>query len=193
MLSWRRCYSVAIPVTIVLLAASARDPALAADEVHVQVRRTGDGLELRAQARVDALPAVVWQVLTDYEHLPAFIPGITRSVVKERRGNRLIVEQSGEARFLLFTFPVEVTYEVTESPQTAMNSRAIAGNLKRMAGRYDIDPEAGGARLSYAGFVDPDFDVPDFLEAAALRAMVNEQFSALVAEIERRASAPAGR
>lgn len=192
MLSWRRFY-LALCVTSVLLAASSASRALAAGDARTEVRRTADGLEIRAQARVGAPAAVVWQVLTDYEHLPQFIPGITRSVVKERRGERLIVEQTGEARFLLFTFPVEVTYEVTESPQASMSSRAIAGNLKRMAGRYDIEADGRGARLRYAGFVDPDFDVPDFLETAALRSMVDEQFSALVVEIERRAAAQAGK
>jgi ribosome-associated toxin RatA of RatAB toxin-antitoxin module len=132
-------------------------------------------------------------VLTDYEHLAEFIPGITRSVVKERRDNRLIVEQAGEARFLLFTFPVEVTYEVIESPQGSISSRAVAGNLKRMSGRYGIETEGAGSRLRYEGFVDPDFNVPDFLEAAALRAMVDEQFAAMAAEIERRAAKEAAK
>lgn len=189
MLPWRRPF-----VAIVLLAASAAAPALAAEEVQVEARRAsdGDGLEIRAQAFIAAPPAVVWQVLTDYEHLSEFIPGITRSVVKERRENRVVVEQAGEARFLLFTFPVEVTYEVTEFPQGSVSSRAIAGNLKRMSGRYEIEAEGGGSRLRYGGFVDPDFNVPDILEAAALRAMVKEQFAAMVAEIERRAAASAG-
>lgn len=187
MLPWHR-FRVAVSVTSVLLAAGAAPPAFAGEEVHAEVRRTEDGLEVRAGALVTAPPSIVWQVLTDYEHLPGFIPGITRSVVKERRGNRLVLEQTGEARFLLFTFPVEVTYEVVESPQESVASRAIAGNLKRMSGRYDIEARGTGSRLRYAGFVDPDFDVPDFLEAAALRAMVGGQFAALVAEIDRRAA-----
>lgn len=188
MLSWRRRF-----VAIVLLAAGAAAAALAAAPVQVEARRASGGLEIRAQAFVAAPSSVVWQVLTDYEHLPRFIPGITRSVVRERRDNRVVVEQTGEARFLLFTFPVEVTYEVIEAPQGSVSSRAIAGNLKRMSGRYDIETEGGGCRLRYAGFVDPDFDVPDILEAAALRAMVEEQFAAMVAEIERRSAAPAGK
>jgi ribosome-associated toxin RatA of RatAB toxin-antitoxin module len=172
----------------VLLLAAAPRIVVAAESVRVEAQRADGGLQVRAEARLDAPIAVVWQVLTDYERLPAFIPGIAKSVVRERRGNQLILEQSGEARFLIFSFPVEVTYEVTETPESSVSCRALAGNLKRMTGRYDI--EAAGAkavRLLYAGFVDPDFNVPDILEAAVLRSMVEEQFSALVAEIERRA------
>lgn len=156
----------------------------------MEARRADKGVQVRAEAQLDAPVAVIWQVLTDYEHLPAFIPGIAKSVVRERRGNQLVLEQSGEARFFIFSFPVEVTYEVTETPESSVSCRALSGNLKRMSGRYDIEPAGSGskmARLRYAGFVDPDFNVPDILEAAALRSMVEEQFAALVAEIERRA------
>jgi ribosome-associated toxin RatA of RatAB toxin-antitoxin module len=164
----------------------------AAENLWVEAQRVDEGLEVRAEARLDAPISLVWHVLTDYEQLPAFIPGIAKSVVRERRGNQVILEQSGAVRFFVFSFPVEVTYEVTETPESSVTCRALSGNFKRMTGRYDIEAAgAGGVRLRYAGFVDPDFNVPDILEAAALRSMVEEQFAALVAEIERRAARPA--
>jgi ribosome-associated toxin RatA of RatAB toxin-antitoxin module len=182
-------------LAVLLLGASA-PTVLAAEGLRVEARRADEGVQVRAEAQLEAPVSTVWEVLTDYERLPAFIPGITRSVVRERRGNQVILEQSGEARFLVFSFPVEVTYEVTETPETSIACRALSGNLKRMTGRYDIQPAGGGGgavRLRYSGFVDPDFNVPDILEAAALRSMVEKQFTALVAEIERRAARPAAK
>jgi ribosome-associated toxin RatA of RatAB toxin-antitoxin module len=176
----------------VMLVAAVPAAALAAEDLRVSAKRAEGGVQVRAEVLLDAPASIVWQALTDYERLPAFIPGIAKSVVRERRGNRVILEQSGDARFFLFTFPVEVTYEVVETPESSVTCRSLSGNLKRMSGRYDIEPTGSGAvRLRYAGFVDPDFNVPDVLEAAALRAMVEEQFAALVAEIERRAGRPA--
>jgi ribosome-associated toxin RatA of RatAB toxin-antitoxin module len=177
-----------------LLLAATPSLVLAAEGLRVEARRVDEGVQVRAEAQLDAPVAIVWQVLTDYERLPAFIPGVSKSVVRERRGNQVILEQSGEARFFVFSFPVEVTYEVTETPESSVSCRALSGNLKRMTGRYDIEPAGGGSvRLRYSGFVDPDFNVPDILEAAALRSMVEEQFTALVSEIERRAAAPAAK
>ena len=181
-------------MAILLLAARVAAPAPA--EVRVDAERLGEGVSVEASAFVHAPIAVVWQVLTDYERLPAFIPGIARSVVLERHGNRLSLEQSGEARFLIFSFPIDVRYEVLETPRSSVTSRAIAGNLRRMTGRYDIRTEPDGAahenagvRLRYSGIIEPAFALPPLVGVAALRSMVEEQFAAMVAEIERRAAA----
>jgi ribosome-associated toxin RatA of RatAB toxin-antitoxin module len=184
---------------LVLLAAAPAAAALAADGVHVEAERVGDSVEVRAHALLAAPAALVWQVLTDYERLPGFIPGIAKSVVRGRHGNELTLEQTGEARFLVFSFPIEVTYEVVESPPASVASHAIAGNLKRMNGRYDIQTQAQGEAASghslvllrYSGVIEPDFNLPPLVGTAALRGMADEQFTAMVAEIERRAAAAA--
>jgi ribosome-associated toxin RatA of RatAB toxin-antitoxin module len=133
----------------------------------------------------------VWEVLTDYAGLPRFIPGIATSVVRLRRGNRVHVDQAGEARFLIFTFPIEIQLEVIETPPQSIASRAIGGNLRRMTGRYDIQPDAAQktSTLRYQGAIEPNFDLPPLVGVAAMRSMVKEQFTAMVLEIERRAAA----
>lgn len=182
MQSWR------LPsLALALLAAASAN---AARDVEIQAQREGASVEIRAHADLAAPVAVVWQVLTDYEHLPQFIPGIAKSVVRERQGAVLFVEQSGAARFLVFSFPIEVRYEVTERPQQWIESRAVGGNLKRMNGRYDLEPGAEPltVRLRYHGLIEPDFHLPPLVGVAALRSMAEEQFTAMVAEIERRAT-----
>jgi hypothetical protein len=162
----------------------------AADDLAVAVERKGDLFSVRARATLAAPVALVWQVLTDYETLPRFIPGISTSVVLARSADRVLLEQRGEARFLIFSFPIEVRYEVRESAPHWVESRAIAGNLRRMSGRYDLNAGAGrpGVRLDYTGEMEPDFELPPLVGAFALRSMVEEQFTAMVDEIERRAA-----
>ena len=157
----------------------------------VEAERRGEGVEVRARALVAAPLPLVWEVLTDYERLSRFIPGIAKSTVRLRQGNRAIVEQSGEARFLLFSFPIEVTLEVLESPSEWISSRAVGGNVRQMEGRYDLQPEPVGGRVMvrYRGLIEPDFDLPPLVGPAALRSSVEEQFTAMVVEIERRAAA----
>ena len=175
-------------VVAVLLAVQAA-PGRAAEDLSVEAERRGERVEVRARALIAAPVAAVWEVLTDYEHLPRFIPGIAKSVVRSRDGARLLVEQSGEARFLFFSFPIEVRLEVTERPPQWISSRAIAGNVRRMSGRYEIQPGAGSGTvlLRYVGEIEPDFRLPPLIGVAALRSTVTEQFTAMVAEIERRA------
>ncbi len=185
-------------MAVALLAAAYAAPGAAADDVSIEAERHGDTIEIRARALIAAPVALVWQVLTDYERLPSFIPELSKSVVRERQGNRLVVEQAGEARFLVFSFPIEVRYEVLESPPGGISSRAVGGNLRRMNSRYELQPapvgpgaEGRGAAvlLRYEGEMEPSFELPPVIGLVAVRSMAERQFTAMVAEIERRAAA----
>lgn len=175
-------------VACALLAAASG--AWSAEDFSVEAERQGDGIEVRARAFVAAPASVVWNVLTDYERLPAFVPGIVKSAVRERRGPRVRLDQAGEARFLLFSFPIKVQLEVIESAPHWVVSRAVGGNLRRMLGRYELREDAarGGVLLLYTGFIEPAFDLPPVIGPAALRGTAEEQFAAMVAEIERLAA-----
>jgi carbon monoxide dehydrogenase subunit G len=162
--------------------------ACGADDVALDVKRKGDSFIISATATLAAPASVVWEVLTDYDHLARFIPGLSRSAVKIRAANRLQVEQAGEARFFVFAYPIEMRLEVLESPHESITSRRIGGNLKRMTGRYDLQVAQTGVRLRYAGELEPDFALPPLIGTLAVRTMVEEQFVALVSEIERRAA-----
>jgi carbon monoxide dehydrogenase subunit G len=169
-----------ILAAVLLLTAHAPRAALAAEDLVVDAQRQGESIEIQARAVIAAEPALVWEVLTDYAGLPRFIPGIATSV-----------DQAGEARFLIFTFPIEIRLEVIETPPRSIASRAIGGNLRRMTGRYDIQPDAAQktSTLRYQGAIEPNFDLPPLVGVAAMRGMVEEQFTAMVSEIERRAAA----
>jgi ribosome-associated toxin RatA of RatAB toxin-antitoxin module len=159
-----------------------------ADDLATAVERNGRSFAVRASATLAAPQALVWQVLTDYEKLPRFIPGLASSTVQLRAGNRVLVEQRGEARFLIFAYPIEVRLEVVESSPHSIASRAVAGNLRRMSGRYELQRAPEGVLLRYTGEFEPDFELPPVIGTLAVRTMVEEQFAAMVGEIERRAS-----
>jgi ribosome-associated toxin RatA of RatAB toxin-antitoxin module len=176
-------------VAFAAVAAVAAMPLHGAEEVAVEAVRQGEAVEIHARALIAAPIGLVWQVITDYERLPGFIPGLSKSVVRDRRGTRLYLEQSGEARFFFFSFPIDVTLEVIESPPQWVTSRAVAGNVRRMTGRYELSDEAPQrVLLRYTGVIEPDFRLPPLVGVAALRSTVEEQFSAMVREIERRAA-----
>ena len=177
-------------LAVALLVAAHAVPGLAAEDVLVEAERAGEGVEVRARALIAAPQPLIWEVLTNYEQLPSFIPGIAKSAVRSRQGGKVTIDQSGEASFLVFSFPINVRLEVTEGAPDWVASRAVSGNLRRMNGRYDIQPDArGGVLLRYSGVIEPDFELPPLIGTAALRSMVEQQFMAMVAEIERRAAA----
>src|SRR3954463_2734988 len=101
-------------------------PGRAADDMLVEAARAGDGVEVTARALIAAPQSLIWEVLTRYDDLPRFIPGIARSVVLSRQGNNVTLEQSGEARFLVFSFPINIRLDVSENAQEWVASRAVA-------------------------------------------------------------------
>ena len=171
-------------------------PARSADAVNVIVNFTAqDGaVQVSARAVVHAPIELIWQTLTDYDHLSQFVPGIDSSRVISRQGARLIVEQKGAARWWFFYYPIRVTVASTERPYESIDVRLLEGNLRRLDGRYHIEPRRdGGAEVTWQGLIEPDTPLPAFIRNAVLRRSISEQFAGMVKEIERRADLWASR
>ena len=167
-----------------------------AADVSVQTTRHGDRFEVEATADIEANVADAWKVLTDYDRLAEFIPGMRESRVASRDGSRVVVDQRGEASLLFFTFPMRVRLAIEEFPNDRIVSRAIAGNFKELRGVYHLQARETGLRLRYEGTLTPDFGVPPLIGTLVVRSMVERRFSAMVREIEktrRREAVPAVR
>lgn len=158
----------------------------AAEDISVESIRRDDALEVVCRATIDAPLEIVWQTLTDYDRLPEFIPGMRSSRVVERRGAKVVVEQSGEARFLFLTHPIEVTVVSTERPPHLLEVNLLKGNLKRLDGAYRIEPQ-GGLRilLIWAGTIEA-LSMPPLIGEMLMRSSVEDQFRGMVREIDRR-------
>ena len=164
------------------------------DDVRDSVRawREDDAVMVRAEAVVIAPLQTAWRVLTDYEQYAQFIPDLKSSRVLARSGNTAIVEQKGEAGFFFYHFPIEVTFSITEVPDTSVRSRAISGTFKEMTGTYVLTEQGEAIRLVYSGRLVPAFRLPPLIGVPALRSAVERQFLALAREIRRVASASSG-
>ncbi len=168
---------------------SARAVAAAAT---VESARTGDMIKVVAQAAVRAPLTTVWGTLIDYERLPEFVPGMKTSRVIARKGATVTVAQTGEARFLFFTIPIDVTVESTELPHHTIEVQRIAGSVRHLQGRYEVQlmaTEPPLVQLRWNGSIAPESDLPPLIGQALLRNLIKTQFAGLVREIERRAAA----
>ena len=167
-----------------------------AAEISVQTTRHGDSFEVEATALIKADVADAWKVLTDYDRLADFIPGMMESRVVSRDGFNVVVDQRGETSLLFFSFPMRVRLAIEEFPNDRIVSRAISGNFKELHGVYYLQARDAGMRLRYEGKFTPDFGVPPLIGTLVVRSTVAGRFSAMVREIEKmrpRAPVPAPR
>lgn len=171
------------------LAAALATTACPAATIDVRVERSGDVVVIEARARLDADLATTWDVLTDYAHYPAFIPGMRASRVVSRQGANATVEQSSDGLWL-FAAPMHVVYAVTEAAPSRVESRIVSGCDCMLDSRYSLMRADDAVTLAYAGRLTLDGGLFASVERAAAGRAVVREFRALAEEIERRARRP---
>ena len=197
------CWAFSYPLSAVpakvfplLLLAAWAGVARGAGPVSVEASRRGNAVAIDARATIRAPYALIWQTLTDYDHLSEFIPGMTTSHVIARRGSTAIVAQTGEAGFMLFSYPIGVVVESREEPPSFIGIRVLKGNLKQLDGGYRI--EKTGHRddqymLRWSGLIERPPLLPQIIAVPMMRADIGDQFRGMVKEIERREALRTGK
>lgn len=174
------------------------------DEVKIDVRRDGRRFEAEAVLDLSADAQTVWDTITDYAALSGFMPGIHDCRVIERKalandGERLVVEQQGEFRFLLFAQSMTVLLNIEHQPLRRAEAKAVhfdLGLFKRRAidvfeGRYELTPMAARRgvprlRLRYTALIGLRLPPPPAIGSVAIRQNLATQLEAVAAEVARR-------
>jgi ribosome-associated toxin RatA of RatAB toxin-antitoxin module len=151
----------------------------------IDVERDADGFAIMACAATNASAELIWQVLTDFEHLSDFVPDMRLSRIVSAPGEPLRVEQHGIARVLLFERRIDVVFAIDLDPLRSVRFRAVDGNLRSMAGHWQLSGREG-CRIEYRALSTPDFWVPPLIGTALMRAQIRDQFEGVLGEIRRR-------
>lgn len=183
---------------ILLAAALACTPALAAeapdDAVAVSVAREADHILLSAEFRVPVDVRTAWSVLTDFAHMPEFLPGLKESLVLAHNGQRLTVQQKGESTVGLFSMEYESLRAIELKPYQSIRSRTLKGSLGSVEGVTRLLPEGQGVTLVvYSAQAQPDSSLAALVPSRYLREELKTQFQAMRAEMLRRARLQLGR
>lgn len=159
-------------------------------DVLVLRNRTSDQafFEVRASGFARATPERVWQVLTDYERQPDYVPNLTAARIVSRNGPELVLEQDGQGGFFLFKRAIRLTVRVSERQPSGIDVALVSGDMKRYSARWLLTPaeQSGtrGTRIDYSGLIEPDFFVPPLLGNAIVRADIRKMLEAVITELE---------
>jgi ribosome-associated toxin RatA of RatAB toxin-antitoxin module len=159
------------PLFVVLFGAAASHVLVAATdpESDVTVREERGVYSVIARFDIPHPPSVAFAVLTDYERIPRFMPGVVSSSVWERSPGRVLVEQEAVSQMLMFSKRVHLLLEVHEAPEH-IRFRDVAGrSFSSYEGAWRLTQEDGRTVVSYELRADPSFEVPEFLLKRLLR------------------------
>jgi len=177
------------------------------DAVTIEVQRSGRRFEAEAVIELHADAQTVWDTITDYGGMSRFMPGIRACRVIERQAlpdaaERLVVEQQGEFRFMLFAQAMTVLLHIEHQPLRVAEAKAVRfdlGLFKRRAidvfeGRYELTPLSGRrsaprVRLHYTALIGLLLPPPPAIGSVAVRQNLAAQLEAVAAEVGRRSGA----
>jgi ribosome-associated toxin RatA of RatAB toxin-antitoxin module len=129
----------------------------------------------------------VLAVLTDYEHIPAFMPGVTKSAVLERAGGTAVVEQEALSRLLMFSKTVHLVLEITEGTDSVHFRDRSGRSFTRYDGSWQLCEVPGGTEIRYLLTAQPSFDVPEFVLKRLLKRDSGRMIESLRQEVSIRA------
>jgi len=156
-------------------------------EVSVQVARQENAFQVEATLLVAVDNRVAWEVLTDYNNLASFVPGMRSSRILSAPGEPLLLEQKGESGFLLFRVPIEVVSRIEEVPLGAVRFQSVGGNLTNKRGEWALERHDHGTRVNYRANITPGFPLPPLIGPAIVSRDVRIMVEGVAREMLRRA------
>jgi len=145
------------------------------------------GIRVEAVQKVNADAQTVWQTLTDYNRLAAFIPDMVSSRVVSPPGAPKKVEQIADAGLFAFVMPDHVVLLMEENPTTNLiRFRSVAGKVAAMSGEWRIQGDKAPVTLIYRAHIIPTTPVPPLVTSYFIEDEVKNRFEALGREAERR-------
>lgn len=156
------------------------------------VDRRGSTIHVRATIEADASIDLCYAVLTDFDRLADFIPGMVSSRIVSAPGEPLRLRQVGRSQFAFSEYTFDVTLAVELDAPREITFRSVAGNLQRMQGRWLVAGDSAHCTIDYLAEIEPGFWVPPLIGPLLMRNQVSRQIEGLESEIARRSAEQRG-
>jgi coenzyme Q-binding protein COQ10 len=148
---------------------------LAAGEVIVQAVSTVDPSrprgEIRAAVRIQASPDAIWNVMTDCQQTPSFVPGLKRCRRIDGAPDGRWEDIEHEVSYSWLLPSVRYVLRAEYDRPHRIDFRRVSGDLKEETGAWLLTRTADGTAtvVEYEVYVDPGFWIPQVLVTHSLR------------------------
>ena len=155
-------------------------------KISIRVRNDGEQISIDASFMVPVAPEQAWAVLTDFDNIPNFNPGVLSSKVTARTRNRVHVSQKAATKYGFLTFSYDSTREIDLVPFSKIQERMITGSMRKLEETTQLFPEGEHTRITYNAVFIPGNWIPPMVGNAFIKHEAREQFTELVNEMIRR-------
>ena len=156
------------------------------DDIRVSVTRDGDVVRARAQFAVPITAPQAFAVLTDYDRMRDFLPGVMESKVIERSPARLVVSQRARMKVGFVSIPFDSVRQVDLDPPHKLVSRALSGTVSKAQVTTTLQESQGRTLVAYDSEATLSSWMPAGLGASLIQAHIHEQLIHMRAEMLRR-------
>eukprot|EP00276_Gloeochaete_wittrockiana_P002973 CAMPEP_0184656852 /NCGR_PEP_ID=MMETSP0308-20130426/16800_1 /TAXON_ID=38269 /ORGANISM="Gloeochaete witrockiana, Strain SAG 46.84" /LENGTH=703 /DNA_ID=CAMNT_0027094161 /DNA_START=444 /DNA_END=2555 /DNA_ORIENTATION=- len=144
------------------------------DPVMVEIGRLGRRCKrLIARVRIEADPDRVWDVLTDYENLPEFIPSLAKCERMQHPSGGIRLLQVGAQSLPYIHFEAKVIMDLEENRNKGeLSFQMIEGDFHIFQGRWQlsrIDGSSAATLLEYSVDVKPKMSLPAMFIGTIIR------------------------
>jgi carbon monoxide dehydrogenase subunit G len=157
-------------------------------QIDVKVHNNGERVLIHVSFLVPVLPQQAWAVLTDFNNLSDFMPGIQSSKVSNKMGNTMHVSQRGGTQFGLFSYSIDTVGEVNLTPFSKIHHRMISGNMQKMEETTMLVQEGDLTRITHSADIIPGFWILRFAGQSFIENEARQRFIQTRNEIIRRSS-----
>ena len=162
------------------------ESSLEKQDIEVAAKKVADMVVIDVSMLVAATPREAWDVLTDYDHMPKFLPNLQSSKILSKSPTRLEVAQKGGASHGPITISFDVVRDVQLKPYSEIKSHVISGDLKKVDGTTRLVAEGEGTRITFHSESIPNVWVPPGIGPTLIANETREQFGDMRAEILKR-------
>ncbi|NTU44471.1 MAG: cyclase [Chlorobiaceae bacterium] len=124
-----------------------------------------DIVKVNGKILIDAPIECVWKALTDYDHLNKTLPKVVASSIVERKGNEVMLDQTGKTGIFFFEKTVNFRLRLREEYLKKVSFEQVEGDFSVYRGEWILESRDSlkGTILSYHAEIKPLFFAPPIL------------------------------
>ncbi len=156
------------------------------NDIDVKVKIEGEDVFVDVSFTVPAPARLVWEVLTDFDHMSTFIANLQSSKVIDKTVNVFRVAQKGIAKYGPISFPFESVREIHLFSFNKIQTHMISGNIHKLEGVTQLTTEGDLTRVIYHADTIPGVWIPPGVGKLFIEHETREQFQESRDEVMRR-------